>query len=64
MLCGCPCARGLAEYEAQQLPSGKYELKVRYSSDDDLDTRMHELLGDIAGQADEGGVARTVASIR
>ncbi len=43
----------LAEYEAQRLPSGEYELKVPYSSDDDLHKRMLELLGDIASQADD-----------
>jgi hypothetical protein len=32
---------------------GEYELKVPYSSDDDLDKRMHELLGDIASEADD-----------
>lgn len=43
----------LAEYAAQRLPSGDYELKVPYGSDDDLDQRMNELLGDIASQADD-----------
>lgn len=43
----------LAEYDAQRLPSGEYELKIPYSSDDDLDQRMNELLGDIASQADD-----------
>lgn len=42
----------LAEYDGKRLPSGDYELKVPYSSDDDLDQRMHELLGDISSQAD------------
>lgn len=28
-------------------------LKVPYSSDDDLDKRMHELLGDISSEADD-----------
>lgn len=43
----------LAEYDGKLLPSGDYELKVPYSSDDHLDQRMHELLGDIASQADD-----------
>lgn len=43
----------LAEYDAKRLPSGEYELKVPYNSDDDLDQRMNELLGDIASQADD-----------
>jgi len=43
----------LAEYDAKRLPSGEYELKVPYSSDDDLDQRMNELLGDISSQADD-----------
>lgn len=43
----------LAEYDAKRLPSGEYELKVPYGSDDDLDQRMNELLGDIASQADD-----------
>ena len=43
----------LAEYDAKRLPSGEYELKVPYGSDDDLDQRMNELLGDISSQADD-----------
>lgn len=43
----------LAEYDAKRLPSGDYELRVPYSSDDDLDQRMNELLGDISSQADD-----------
>lgn len=43
----------LAEYDGQRLPSGEYELKVPYSSDDDLDKRMHELLGEISSEADD-----------
>ena len=43
----------LSEYDGQRLPSGEYELKVPYSSDDDLDKRMHELLGDISSEADD-----------
>lgn len=43
----------LAEYDAKRLPSGDYELKVPYGSDDDLDQRMNELLGDISSQADD-----------
>ena len=43
----------LAEYDGKRLPSGDYELKVPYGSDDDLDQRMHELLGDISSQADD-----------
>ena len=43
----------LVEYDGQRLPSGEYELKVCYSSDDDLDQRMHELLGGIANEADD-----------
>lgn len=41
----------LAKYDARRLPRGEYELKVPYSSDGDLDKRMHELLSDIAGEA-------------
>ncbi len=43
----------LAEYDGKRLPSGEYELKVPYSSDDDLDQRMHELLDDISSEADD-----------
>jgi len=43
----------LEEYEAERLPSGEYVLKVPYSSDDDLDQRIHELLGDISSEADD-----------
>ena len=43
----------LAEYEGKRLPSGEYELKVPYSSDDDLEKRMHELLSDISSEADD-----------
>ena len=43
----------LEEYEAERLPNGEYVLKVPYSSDDDLDKRMHELLGDISSEADD-----------
>ena len=43
----------LAEYDARQLSGGEYELKVPYSNDDALDKRMHELLGDIASEADD-----------
>ena len=43
----------LEEYEAERLPNGEYLLKVPYSSDDDLDKRMHELLGDISSEADD-----------
>lgn len=43
----------LAEYDGKRLSSGEYELKVPYSSDDDLDKRMNELLGDISSQADD-----------
>lgn len=43
----------LAEYDYQRLPNGEYELKVPYSSDGDLDQRMHELLGDISSEADD-----------
>ena len=43
----------LSEYDGQRLPSGEYELKVPYSSDDDLDKRMRELLGDISSEADD-----------
>ena len=43
----------LKEYSAEQRLSGKYELKVPYSSDDDLDKTMCDLLGDIASQADD-----------
>lgn len=43
----------LAEYGAKPQPGGEYELKMPYSSDDDLDKRMHELLGDISSEADD-----------
>lgn len=43
----------LEEYEAQRLPSGEYVLKVPYSRDEDLDKRMHELMADIASEADD-----------
>jgi len=43
----------LAEYHAKRLPSGEYQLTVPYSSHEDLDQRVHELLGDIASQADD-----------
>ncbi|MEX3614017.1 MAG: recombinase family protein, partial [Burkholderia gladioli] len=43
----------LEEYEAERQPNGDYVLKVSYSSDDDLDKRMHELLGDISSEADD-----------
>lgn len=42
----------LAEYGGQRLPSGEYELKVPHSSDDDLDNRVYNLLGDISSLAD------------
>ena len=43
----------LAQYHATQKPNGEYELQVPYSSDDELDETMYELLGDIARQADD-----------
>jgi len=43
----------LEEYSAQRRPSGEYELKVPYRSDEDLDKAMDELLGDIASEADD-----------
>lgn len=43
----------LEEYEAERLPNGEYVLKVPYNSDDDLDKRMYELLGDISSEADD-----------
>ena len=43
----------LSEYDGKRLPSGEYEQKVPYSSDDDLDKRMRELLGDISSEADD-----------
>jgi DNA invertase Pin-like site-specific DNA recombinase len=43
----------LQEYEAERLPNGEYLLKVPFSDDGDLDNRMHELLGDIASEADD-----------
>jgi DNA invertase Pin-like site-specific DNA recombinase len=42
----------LEEYGAKQLPDGEYELKVPYSSDEDLDRRMNDLLRDIASTAE------------
>ncbi|MEO7208587.1 MAG: resolvase-like protein [Steroidobacteraceae bacterium] len=41
------------EYAAKQRPNGEYELRVPYSSEEDLDETMYELLGDIASQADD-----------
>ena len=43
----------LEEYSAKRMPSGEYELKVPYRSDEDLDKAMDELLGDIASEADD-----------
>jgi len=43
----------LEEYNAKRMPSGEYELKVPYRSDEDLDKAMDELLGDIASEADD-----------
>lgn len=43
----------LEEYNAQQRPNGEYGLKVPYSSDEELDKMMEELLGDIASEADD-----------
>ena len=47
----------LKEYNAKQRPDGDYELQVPYSSDEELDETMNELLGDIASQADDRHVA-------
>ena len=43
----------LEEYNAKRRPNGEYELKVPYSSDEELDQTMEELLGDIASHADD-----------
>lgn len=43
----------LEEYAAKPLSSGEYELKVPYSSDEDLDQQMYELLSGIASEADD-----------
>lgn len=42
----------LKEYAAKLRPSGEYELKVPYRTDEDLDKTMDELLGEIASEAD------------
>lgn len=39
--------------EAERLPNGDYVLKVPYSSDDDLDKRVHDLLGEISSEVDD-----------
>ena len=43
----------LEEYNAKRRPSGEYELKIPYDSDEDLDELVHELLIDIARDADD-----------
>ena len=42
----------LRQYEAKRLPNGEYMMKMPYSSEEDLDNRMNELLGSIASEAD------------
>ena len=42
----------LKEYAAKLRPSGQYELKVLYRTDEDLDKTMDELLRQIAFEAD------------
>ena len=39
--------------EAERLPNGDYVLKVPYSSDDDLDKRVHDLFGEISSEVDD-----------
>ena len=43
----------LEEFNARQTPNGEYELQVPYSSDEELDETMYDLLSDIADQADD-----------
>lgn len=43
----------LAQYGGKALSNGDYELKVPYSSTEDLDERMYELLNDISNEADD-----------
>ncbi len=43
----------LNKYEPKQIESGEYVLKVPYISDDDLDKKMYDLLGDISSEADD-----------
>lgn len=38
---------------AKRMSSGEYALTVPYRSDEDLNTVMYELLGDIASEADD-----------
>ena len=40
------------QYAAKILPSGQYQLKVPYRTDDDLDRTMEDLLQHIASEAD------------
>ena len=40
------------QYAAKLLPSGQYQLKVPYRSDEDLDRTMEDLLQRIAFEAD------------
>ena len=43
----------LEKYSANRMPNGEYALTVPYRSDEDLDTIMYELLGNIASEADD-----------
>lgn len=43
----------LDKYSAKRMPRGEYALTVPYRTDEDLDTVMYELLGDIASEADD-----------
>lgn len=43
----------LGNYSAKLMPSGDYTLTVSLRSDEDLDRIMHELLDDIASEADD-----------
>ena len=43
----------LERYNAKRRPSGDYELKIPYDTDEDLDEVVHELLSDIACDADD-----------
>jgi hypothetical protein len=41
----------LTPYQATRLPSGEYELKIPYFSDEGLDKIMDDLLGEISEEA-------------
>jgi len=43
----------LNQYNAKRRPTGEYELKVPYDTDENLDETVNELLSDIASDADD-----------